>query len=169
MVLARTGRFVGALGMAAVLMLGVVACGGDDDDDDSAGAAASPTGTLAPVSAVDHANGVQPGPVDVEVDPSAEGVDVTFRTITIQPGAGTGEHCHYGNLVAVVAQGELTHYADMYPEGVHVYKTGDSIIEGSGYIHQGKNEGDENVVLWVTYITPEGKPLAETELANCEG
>lgn len=159
-------RAIGTLTMVAILLVAVVACGGTDDDDD---AGAGPTATLAPVSAVDHANGVQPGPVDVEVDASAEGVDVTIRTITIQPGAGTGEHCHYGNLVAVVAEGELTHYAPTYPTGVHVYKAGDSIIEGNGYIHQGKNEGDENVVLWVTYITPEGQPLAETDLANCDG
>ncbi len=157
------GKRARMVAVGALAVLTIAGCSTSDADDD-----ATPVATLAPVSAVDHANGVQPGPVDVDVDASAEGVDVTIRTITIQPGAGTGEHCHYGNLVAVVAEGELTHYAPTYPTGVHVYKPGDSIVEGSGYIHQGKNEGDENVVLWVTYITPEGQPLAETELANCD-
>ena len=30
-----------------------------------------------------------------------------------------------------------------------------------------EREGDEDVVLLVTYVTAEGKPLAETDLANC--
>ena len=122
----------------------------------------------APVQAVDLANGEQREPVEVSVDGGAAGVDVTFREITIAPGAGTGEHCHYGQLVAVVTEGKLTHYADVHPGGVLVYEAGDSIIEGAGYPHQGINEGDEDVVLWVTYITPEGKPLAETDLSNCD-
>lgn len=121
-----------------------------------------------PVSAVDLAAGDQDGPVSVNVDGGAEGVGVTFREITIKPGASTGVHCHYGQLIAVVKEGNLTHYAAMYPGGVHVYETGDSIVEGAGYQHEGRNEGTSNVVLWVTYIIPEGKPLAETALENCE-
>ena len=128
---------------------------------------ASPSGTPAPVVAVDLAAGAQDAPVNVSVT-GDEGVTVTFREITIAPGAGTGEHCHYGQLIAVVQEGTLTHYADIYPGGVHVYETGDSIIEGAGYPHQGRNEGDEDVVLWVTYVIPEGKPLAETDLSNCD-
>ncbi|MBB1058935.1 cupin domain-containing protein [Dietzia sp. B19] len=128
----------------------------------------APTETTEPVRAVDIAAGQQDGPVDVEVDGGAAGVGVTFREITIEPGAGTGEHCHYGQLIAVVEQGELTHYADIYPGGVHVYSQGESIIEGAGYPHEGRNEGEEDVVLMVTYVIPEGKPLAETDLANCD-
>lgn len=95
-------------------------------------------------------------------------VQVNYRRITLPPGAGTGKHCHYGNLIAVVEQGTLTHYAPIYPSGVHKYKAGDSIHEGSGYIHEGKNEGDEDVVLLVTYVTPEGKPLSEVDPNRCE-
>jgi quercetin dioxygenase-like cupin family protein len=124
----------------------------------------SPTsGTRAPVEAVDLAAGDQDAPVDVSVS-GDDGVGVTFREITLAPGATTGVHCHYGQLVAVVSEGTLTHYADIYPSGVHMYETGDSIIEGAGY----RNEGDDNVVLWVTYIIPEGKPLAETDLSHCD-
>ena len=97
-----------------------------------------------------------------------EGVGVTFREITLKPGASTGEHCHHWQLVGVVHEGTLTHYADIYPDGVHEYKTGDSLIEGAGYKHEGKNEGEEDVVLWVTYIIPEGEPLAETDLSRCD-
>lgn len=96
-------------------------------------------------------------------------VDVTFRKITIPPGLGTGLHCHDGNLIAVVKEGTLTHYAPIYPNGVHKYKKGDSIFEGSGYVHQGKNLGDTDVVLMVTYVTPKGDPLSETDLSRCSG
>lgn len=64
---------------------------------------------LEPVRAVDIAAGQQAEPVDVEVDGGADGVGVTFREITIEPGSGTGEHCHHGQLIAAVEQGELTH------------------------------------------------------------
>jgi quercetin dioxygenase-like cupin family protein len=143
----------------AVAAMSMVACSG----------VPSPSGsTLAPVRAVDLAAGEQVEPVEVRVDGGAAGVDVTFREITIEPGAGTGEHCHYGQLIAVVKEGELTHYSDTHPGGVRVYETGESIIEGAGYPHEGVNEGDSNVILWVTYVIPDGKPLAETDLAHCD-
>lgn len=123
-------------------------------------------GCAAPPVAVEELGaGEQVAPVEVDVDGPAA---VTFRKITIAPGAGTGEHCHYGQLIAVVEQGEFTHRAPIYPSGEHVYTAGDTIIEGAQYIHEGVNLGDEPVVLLVTYITEEGKPLAETDLANCD-
>lgn len=127
---------------------------------------ASASASAAPVTVDEIAEGDRSEGVDVSVEGPTQ---VNYREITIQPGAGTGLHCHYGQLIAVVAQGELTHYADIYPDGVHVYATGESIIEGAHYVHEGVNEGDEDVILWVTYITPEGKPLAEAALENCEG
>jgi quercetin dioxygenase-like cupin family protein len=133
----------------------------------AAGAPAPAESSQPPVTAVDLAAGSQDDPVEVEVE-GEDGVSVTFREITIAPGAGTGLHCHHGQLVAVVQQGELTHYADTHPDGVHVYRTGDSIIEGASYLHEGRNEGDVDVVLWVTYIIEEGEPLAETDLSRCD-
>lgn len=120
----------------------------------------------APVSARDRAAGEYPDAVEVEVA-DTDGVQVVFREITIQPGAGTGEHCHHGQLVGVVQAGSLTHYAPIYPSGVHIYTAGDAIIEGADYIHEGVNEGTEPVVLWVTYLIDVGEPLAETDLARC--
>lgn len=120
-----------------------------------------------PVLAVDIVQGLQPGPVDVQVD-GEEGVSVTFREITIEPGSSTGEHCHHGQLIAVVKQGVFTHYADIYPDGVRIYRAGAALVEGAGYRHEGRNEGMEDVVLLVTYVTPAGKPLSETDMAECE-
>ncbi|MFD7029260.1 cupin domain-containing protein [Streptomyces sp. NPDC059917] len=110
------------------------------------------------------AQGRQDGPLDVSVK---EPVQVNFREITLPPGGSTGRHCHYGQLIAVVKSGTLTHYAPDHEGGVRVYRAGDSVVEGSGYVHEGRNEGSEDMVLWVTYVTPEGKPLAESDLAHC--
>lgn len=120
--------------------------------------------TAAPVTIDELGQGAQDGPVDLDVSGPTQ---VTYRKITIKPGGGTGLHCHYGQLIAVVGQGVFTHYAPMYPGGVHEYHVGDSIIEGADYVHEGTNEGTEDMVLWVTYLTPEGKPLAEADLSKC--
>jgi quercetin dioxygenase-like cupin family protein len=128
---------------------------------------AAATSRYAPTAvAVDElSQGAQDGPVAIDVGGPTQ---ITYCKITIEPGAGTGLHCHYGQLLAVVGQGVLTHYAPVYPSGVHQYVAGESLVEGASYVHEGKNEGTEDVVLWVTYVTPEGKPLSEADLAKCE-
>lgn len=159
---------------ALVLTVGMAlsSCAADPVLSERAVASPTPTASAdakadASISAIDFAEGEQDGAVQVSVDGGEDGVGVTFREITIKPGASTGVHCHYGQLIGVVKQGSLTHYADLYPDGVHVYETGDSLVEGASYQHEGRNEGTTDVILWVTYIIPEGKPLAETVLANC--
>jgi quercetin dioxygenase-like cupin family protein len=128
---------------------------------------ATPTATAsaAPVVVDELGKGLQPSAIDVDVPGPAQ---VVFRKITIKPGAGTGLHCHDGQLIAVVEKGVFTHYAPVYPSGVHTYVAGDSVIEGAGYVHQGKNLGTTDVVLLVTYIIPQGDPLAETDLSKCD-
>lgn len=161
---ARPARVVAvaALALAAAQLL--TSCG---TAPEQASPSASPSASERSIEAVNVAEGTREGAVDVSVE-GAEGVSVTFREITIPPGESTGKHCHAGQLIGVVEQGDLTHYADIYPEGVHVYRTGDAIIEGAGYPHEGRNEGSTDVVLWVTYLIPEGEPLAETDLSHCE-
>ena len=144
----------------AVIALAVILCGCA-----APAPTPEPSATAGPVTAVELAAGINDEGVDVEV---AGPTQVAMREITLKPGAGTGEHCHYGQLIAVVEQGVFTHYAPVYPDGVRIYEAGDSIVEGSGYVHQGVNEGTEDVVLTVTYVIPEGEPLAETDLANCD-
>ena len=164
----RPPRHTASVGTALALALGAVALLAGCAGPSSEAAAPTPSATsTAPVQAVDVAAGEIDEAVEVAVT-GADGVGVTFREITIAPGAGTGEHCHHGQLIAVVEQGTLTHYAPVYPDGVHVYDEGDAIIEGAGYVHEGVNEGDVDVVLWVTYVIPEGEPLAETDLTRCD-
>ena len=165
-VLGSQKRAVAAVGAVITALLLVGCAASAPPTAGPSATATSATETQAPITAVDLAAGTQEAPVEVDVA-GENGVSVTFREITIAPGAGTGVHCHHGQLVAVVQQGELTHYADIYPTGVHVYKTGDSIIEGASYQHEGRNEGDVDVILWVTYIIEDGEPLAETDLSRC--
>ena len=120
-----------------------------------------------PVLAVDIVQGLQEQPVDVNVH-GDQGVSVTFREITIAVGTGTGRHCHHGQLIAVVKQGEITQYSDIFPGGTRTFRAGDSIVEGAGYPHEARNEGTQDVVLMVTYVTPVGKPLFEEDLSLCE-
>lgn len=118
-----------------------------------------------PVSVVEQGDGTRATGIEIDLD---EPVSVTFREITIQPGESTGPHCHDGNLIAVVTQGVLTHYAPIYSTGVHEYQVGDAILEGARYVHEGKNEGTEPVILEVAYLIPEGDPLTETDLSKCD-
>lgn len=165
---------------AGVCVLAAAGCSPDNDNGSVQSAPAGRTTSVQtvsppseiigspPVLAVDIVQGRQDEPVDVEVDGGDEGVTVTFREITIEPGSTTGVHCHHGQLIAVVKQGALNHYADEYPGGVRIYRAGDAIIEGTGYVHEGRNQGTEDVILLVTYVTPVGMPLSETDLDRCE-
>ena len=114
------------------------------------------------------ATGVQDEPVHVSVDGGAEGISVTYRQITLQPGVSTGRHCHHGQVIGVVDRGELTHHADFHPGGVRVYRAGDSIVEPAGLPHEARNDGPTDVVLTVTYLTTRGTPLIETDLTQCK-
>jgi quercetin dioxygenase-like cupin family protein len=187
----RIRTSTGAAALVLAVLLGVSGCaaGGSSTSESSASTGpsasagattAAPTGSAAPASATasptasttpspivveELGKGAQDAAVDVEVAGPAQ---VAFRRITIAPGAGTGLHCHDGQLVAVVEAGTLTHYAPIYPGGVHEYVTGDSIVEGAHYVHEGRNEGTDDVVLLVSYVIEAGEPLAETDLSKCD-
>ncbi|MGW8886084.1 cupin domain-containing protein [Streptomyces sp. NPDC055749] len=94
--------------------------------------------------------------------------DVTFRKITIEPGGSTGWHTHAGQLIVVVQSGTLTR--TLSDCSVEVTPAGTSFIEpaGPGHRHIGRNNGTEPVVLWVTYLLPEGRALSDdAEAVDC--
>ncbi|GAA3370088.1 cupin domain-containing protein [Streptomyces sannanensis] len=96
--------------------------------------------------------------------------DVVVRTITVQPGGSTGWHYHPGQLIAVVQSGALTRTLDDC--SVEVTPAGKSFIEPSGrhHVHIGRNLGTEPVVLYATYMVPEGAPLSvDAEAPDCAG
>jgi len=159
-------RGVAALGvLSCVLLAGCGELGASRAATSETPTAAEESASAAPVTVEELGSGDRGEVVDVEVEGP---VTVTYRRITIAPGAGTGLHCHHGQLVAIVEEGELTHRAPVYPGGEHVYQAGDSLVEGAGYVHEGINERTEDLVLLVTYITETGKPLAETDLELCD-
>ncbi|MDX6315290.1 MAG: hypothetical protein QOF84_6092 [Streptomyces sp.] len=86
--------------------------------------------------------------------------DVVVRTITIEPGGTTGWHYHLGKLIAVVQSGTLTR--TMADCSVETSTAGQSFVEpdGASHVHVGRNLGTVPVVLYVTYILPEGAPLS---------
>jgi len=112
------------------------------------------------VSVEELAAGIDPEEIAVDI---LGPVQVNVRRITIAPGGTTGGHHHAGQLITVITDGTLTHYAPVHPGGVRVYRKGEAILEGSGYVHEGRNEGAEPVVLLATYLTPRGEPLAEAD------
>lgn len=161
-------RVRGAAGVGLLSCALLAGCGvlpASETEASGTPTSAQASASAAPVMVEELGSGDRDEVVDVEVDGP---VTVTYRRITIAPGAGTGLHCHHGQLVAIVEQGELTHLAPVYPGGEHVYQAGDSLVEGAGYVHEGVNEGSEDLVLLVTYVTEAGQPLAETDLERCE-
>ncbi|WP_406389337.1 cupin domain-containing protein [Streptomyces sp. NBC_00887] len=111
------------------------------------------------VSGTVVAKGTSEGKLKVKT-PKGE-TDVTVRTITIAPGGSTGWHTHPGQLIAVVQAGTLTRTLDDC--SVEVTPAGTAFIEPSGTKHRhiGRNLGTEPVVLWVTYLLPEGSELSD--------
>lgn len=163
------------LAALASLALVLAACG----PDSSGGATPPDVTTLPPVLSVSQsvpepirasliAMGTHDQPVDMKVASGTDGVAVSVREIVIEPGVSTGQHCHHGQLISVIRRGELTHYAEVHPSGERVYRAGESIIAGSGHVHEVRNTGTEDVVLTVTYVMPSGTPPTEMNLAVCE-
>ncbi|KAB8161930.1 cupin domain-containing protein [Streptomyces sp. 3MP-14] len=91
----------------------------------------------------------------------AEGpTDVVQRIITIPPGGETGWHYHHGPLLGVIESGTLTRTLDGC--AVEVSGPGDALVEphGADHVHNGRNLGSEPVVLYATYVVPQGAPLS---------
>lgn len=86
--------------------------------------------------------------------------DVTKITMikqTVTPGGSTGWHQHGGPIWVVVASGTLTLYDGEDPPctGV-VYPQGSAFMDPGTHTHIARNEGSENVVVYVTFMLPEG-------------
>jgi quercetin dioxygenase-like cupin family protein len=108
------------------------------------------------------ASGNLSDPIDAKFK-SPSGVvhtDVTKITMikqTFTPGGTTGWHQHGGPIWVVVASGTLTLYEgdDASCTGV-VYTPGSAFMDPGDHTHLARNEGSENVVVYVTFMLPEG-------------
>ena len=121
------------------------------------GAVAAQSPQAEPITAITLAQGLNEEPFSIS---DRRPRDFTFRQITIPPGATTGWHYHDGELVAVVHQGTLTRITTDCRR--HTHPTGSALVEPAGrrQVHAGYNLGIENVVLFVTYLIPQGQPLS---------
>jgi quercetin dioxygenase-like cupin family protein len=85
---------------------------------------------------------------------------LTFQRVTIDPGGSTGWHTHPGQLLVVVASGELTRSTANCRS--RTYRAGDALIERGGHdVHEGRNLGSVPVELYVTYVIASGRPLRQ--------
>jgi quercetin dioxygenase-like cupin family protein len=107
-------------------------------------------------------SGNLPAPISAKFKPGSEVVhtDVTKITVlkqTIAPGGSTGWHQHGGPIWVVIASGTLTLYDGDDPTctGV-VYPPGSAFMDPGTHTHIARNEGNENVVVYVTFMLPEG-------------
>ena len=76
------------------------------------------------------------------------------QQVTIEPGAQTGWHSHYGPVFVVVVSGTMTLYQADDPTCTgESYSAGQAFVDpGQGNVHNARNDGDEGVVLYATYL-----------------
>jgi quercetin dioxygenase-like cupin family protein len=82
---------------------------------------------------------------------------ITMSKVTFAPGGDAGWHQHSGPVWVVVASGTLTFYEgdDPHCTGV-VYPAGSAFMDPGNHTHTARNEGSENLVIYVVFMTPEG-------------
>ncbi len=89
--------------------------------------------------------------------PDSGSAEITTAIIEIPPGAETGWHLHEVPLVAYIISGQLTVTYDTGSGSVtKSYQAGESVLEAIGTRHNGRNDGDEPVRLFATYIGADG-------------
>jgi quercetin dioxygenase-like cupin family protein len=81
---------------------------------------------------------------------------VTVRTITFSPGDVLPWHYHPGYVFNVIKSGILT--VEDGCGGEQTLTAGQAFEELDGRVHRGKNLTTEDVVVYNTFIMPDGKP-----------
>jgi quercetin dioxygenase-like cupin family protein len=84
--------------------------------------------------------------------------EVTIAKVTIEPGESTGWHKHTFPVFAYILQGVLTvEFENLKPKQ---FTAGTSFPEVINTLHNGTNNGFENVVLIAFYLGEKGKGLS---------
>jgi quercetin dioxygenase-like cupin family protein len=80
--------------------------------------------------------------------------DVVVQHVTIAPGGTSGWHTHPGPAVVVVKSGAFTLYDGDDPTCTGTtYSAGQVFIDpGRGHVHIGRNQGSQDVELYVTFL-----------------
>jgi quercetin dioxygenase-like cupin family protein len=81
----------------------------------------------------------------------------TVIKYTVVPGGVFGWHQHGGPLWAMVVSGSLTVYegGKRSCKGT-VYPAGSTFMDPGNHTHNARNEGSEDLVVYVVYMLPEG-------------
>jgi quercetin dioxygenase-like cupin family protein len=90
---------------------------------------------------------------------------VTVRTLTIAPGETLAWHYHPGYAFNVVKSGTLT-VEDGCGGQEETLTPGQAFEEMDGRVHRAKNLGTVDVVVYNTFIVPQGKPTTVNIPAN---
>ena len=96
---------------------------------------------------------------------------VAVYQFTFDPGARAGWHTHPGPALIVVTKGEMAFYN---ADGCRtVYPAGSAVVERPGWVHEPRNETNEVLEFYVTFIVPVGPALrsdaAQAPTADCGG
>lgn len=83
----------------------------------------------------------------------------------IEPGGSFGWHQHGGPLWVVVAEGTLTFYGAKAGCVGKKYATGSAFLDPGDITHTARNEGHRKLVIFVTFMLPEGAP-ARIDMPN---
>lgn len=89
---------------------------------------------------------------------AAAACDVAFQQLTIGPGGHTGWHNHPGPTFVAVAQGEGTLYHGVSGCPANKYGPDSAFFQPSSEIHNFRNEGTANLVVFAFYALPSGTP-----------
>jgi quercetin dioxygenase-like cupin family protein len=91
----------------------------------------------------------------IDVERERGSADHVVASITFPPGSSISWHRHPGVVLVTVAQGRFqVIHADCERE---VFKAGDSFVE-EGDVHFGRNRGNVDTVVYVTWIIPTKTP-----------
>jgi len=90
--------------------------------------------------------------------PRTANSEVTIAKVTIEPGESTGWHRHNNPVFAYIQQGVLT--VEIENHETKQFTAGTSFSEVINTLHNGVNNGIENVVIIAFYLGEKDKPLS---------
>jgi quercetin dioxygenase-like cupin family protein len=104
--------------------------------------------------------------------------ELALGRVTIMPGAAIPVHYHPGTQIGVVVQGELTYTVFsgeiawyrgdapaaapklIMPGETVVVVPGDALVESPGSVHQGRNDGNMPLIIYLSTLFPTGAPTS---------
>ena len=88
----------------------------------------------------------------------------------VVPGGSFGWHSHPGPSLVIVKTGALTFYRGDDPDCTpQVFEAGSGFVDEGGDVHNARNEGSIDTVVYVTRLVPQGAPqrIDQPSPGNC--